>query len=83
LKKLLKLLALVQAVRHGRSYGGVGAYEPFRRKKWKKRDQRRYGAYGYPPHGYGYGHDPYYGRPRPRGLKGMIVEAILHRLLRR
>jgi hypothetical protein len=84
-KKLLKLLSLVQAVRHGHPPYGAGAYQPFKGKKWKKRERyRRYGAYGgHPPHGYGSsGYDPY-GHPRPRGLKGMIVEAILHRLLRR
>ena len=85
MKKLLKLLSLVQAVRHGHPPYGAGAYKPFKRRKWKKRERHRgYGAYGHPPYGHdhGAGYDPY-GRPRPRGLKGMIVEAILHRLLGR
>jgi hypothetical protein len=71
-KKLLKLLALVQTARHGRAYHAAGA-----RKPWKRKG-RRHHPYGY----HGMGPDPY-GRARPRGLKGVIVEAILHRLLRR
>jgi hypothetical protein len=83
-KKLLKLLSLIQAARHEHPYGAGAAYQPFKRKKWKRGERyRRHGAgYGHPPYGHGSGYDPY-GRPRPRGLKGMIVEAILRRLLRR
>jgi hypothetical protein len=72
-KKLLKLLALVQAARHGHAaYRAAGG-----RKPWKRKGRRHY-PYGH--HGAGPGP---YGRARPRGLKGVIVEAVLHRLLRR
>lgn len=78
MKNLLKFLALARAARHGRFHG----HKPWKAKKWKK-----HRAYGYDPR-YShspYGHGPYgYGPPpRPRGLKGLILEAILHRLLRR
>jgi hypothetical protein len=66
-KKLLKILGLIQGARHG--YGAYG------HKPWKKRKRYAYGPYDHPSHGYG-------GR-RPKGLKGLLVEAILHRLLRR
>lgn len=84
MKKLARLLALTLASRHG--HGPIaGGYKPWKRRKWKAHKQYGYGPYhghqpGYPPpppYGYGYGH------PRPRGIKGLIVEAILHKLLRR
>jgi hypothetical protein len=74
-KKLLKLLALTQAARHGRAYHAAGARKPWKRKKWEGRRHHPYGYYRAGPGAYG--------RARPRGLKGAIVEAILHRLLRR
>lgn len=77
MKKLLKLLTLIQAVRHGGGYAARG-YKPWKGKKWKRGRH-----YGYDPYGYGpppYGSQPY---GRPKGIKGMVVEAILHRWLRR
>jgi hypothetical protein len=74
-KKLLKLLALVQAARHGRAYHAAGARKPWKRARWEGQPRHPYGHYGAGP-------SPY-GRTRPRGLKSAIVEAVLHRLLRR
>jgi hypothetical protein len=89
LKKLMKLAYLVQAARRGHGYGH-GGYKPWKgKKKWKRH------GYGYgPPPGYGpgyehgpgpgyghsYGHGPGYGYGRPRGLKGIILEAVVRRL---
>jgi hypothetical protein len=83
LKKVLKLLSLYQAARHGHSYGS--SQGPWKRKKWKGHKHRRYGSHGYPPypppHGYGSDHAPYsYGRSR--GLKGVIIDAIMRKLLK-
>ncbi len=88
MKKLLKLFSLVQAVRHGGGYA-ARSYKPWKGKKWK--GGRKHQAYGYqphaappPPYGYGPAHDPYgQAHHRPRGIKGMLLEAIVHRLLRR
>lgn len=74
MKKLLKLAALVQAARRGT---GPASYEPWQGKKWKGRKHQGYGPAHDP-----YGHGPYAHR-RPRGLKGMLVEAIVSRLFRR
>jgi hypothetical protein len=85
LKTLARLLLERYAHRHDR-------YPPHPYKPWKKHKKgkrhwgwpgdHRYGA----PHGYdgsyGYG-APYAPPPRPRGLKGLIVEALLRRLMRR
>jgi hypothetical protein len=81
-KKLLKLLALAQAARHGHAaYRAAGARKPWKHEKRKGRWHDPH--HGHHPYGYhGMGPGPY-GRARPRGLKGVIVEAILHRLLRR
>lgn len=83
MKKLLKLLAAVQTARHG--HAGY-AYKPWKGKKWKGQKYGAYGPHGYPPHGSPYGHGPAYpphGYARPRGLKGMLLEAVLNRLLRK
>ena len=94
LKKLLKLVSLYQATRHGHHYGS-SPHKPWQRTKWKGHKRDRYSGYGhqpygpphgydrppYPPHGYGADHGPY-GYGRPRGLKGMIIDAIVHKLLR-
>ena len=81
MKKLLKLLTMIQAVRHGGGYAARG-YKPWKGKQWKRGKRYAYDPYGY---GSGYGSHPYgpqaYGRPK--GVKGMVVEAILRRLLRR
>jgi hypothetical protein len=88
LKKLLKLVSSYQATRHGHRYGpsyGSASYKPWKRKKWKGHKPDRYGGYGHPPypppHGYGPDHGPY-GYGRPRRLKGVIIDAIVQRLLR-
>jgi hypothetical protein len=80
LKKLVKLVSLVQAVRHGHAYGRT-AYKPWKgKKRWKGYGYGPYDARGYHrPSGYGYGP---HGHGRPRGLKGLILEAILRRLLK-
>jgi hypothetical protein len=81
MKKLLKLLTLIQAVRHGGGYAARG-YKPWKGRKWKRSKR-----YAYDPHGYGpgYGPQPYGPQPygRPKGIKGMVVEAILRRWLGR
>jgi hypothetical protein len=83
LKKILKLLSLYQAARHGHRYGP--SYKPWKRRKWKGYKHDRYGSHGYPPYppppGYGLDHGPY-GYGRPRGLKGAIIDAIVHKLLK-
>jgi hypothetical protein len=83
LKKILKLLSMYQAARHGHRYGSH--YEPWKRKKWKGPKHDRYSGYGYPPypppHGYGSDHGSY-GYGRPRGLKGVIIDVIVRKLLR-
>lgn len=97
LKKLLKLAHLVQAARHGHAHGGYKPWKG--KKKWKRHTYGQWGGpYGHHP-GYGpppgWGHDPGpgwgqpygyghpYGHGRPRGLKGLILEAVLRRLLGR
>ena len=93
MKKLLKLLSLYQTARYG--LGAARHHKPWKGKKWKGRKHQAYygqgpyggpGAYGPGPGpGYGgYGHGPYHQPyPRPRGLQGMLVEALVHRLFRR
>lgn len=71
MRKLLKLIGLVQAARYG--LGAQGRYG----KPWKK-GKKRYHAAAYGPQGY-----PPYGRRGSGGLKGMVLEAILRRLFRR
>ena len=86
MKKLLKLLALYQAARHGGGHAaGHRPYKPWKAaKKWKKQQRRYHGhGYGYQHPRDPYGHGPYHHPPRPRGVKGLILEAVLHRLLRR
>ena len=75
MKKLLKLFSIIQAVRYGaRSRGG---YHGPGKKYWKKRSHT---PYGHGPSAYG---SPY-GYPRKsRGIKGLLVEALVQRLLRR
>ena len=82
LKKLLELVHLVQTARHGHP-----PYRPWEgKKKWRRQAYGRYDRHGPPPGaGYGYGPHPGYGPPpdghgRPRGLKGLILEAVLRRL---
>ena len=81
MKKLLKLLSLYQAARHGHRHGP--SYKPWKGKKARKHD--RYGGYGRPlpspPYGYGFDHSPY-GHARPRGLKGVVIDAIVRKLLK-
>ena len=83
MKKLLKLLSLYQAARHGHCYGP--SHEPWKREKRKGREHDRYGAYGCPPppppYDYGPDHGPY-GHARPRGLKGVVIDAIVRKLLK-
>jgi hypothetical protein len=85
LKKVLRLLSSYQAGRHGYRHGS--SHEPWRpeKKKWKGRERDRRGGYGHPPYapppGYGYDHGPY-GQGRPRGIKGMIIDAIVRKLLK-
>ncbi len=98
LKKLSKLLAFYQATRHSHRHGpsyGSASYEPWKRKKRKGHGHDRYGGHGhqpygpsqgydrppYPSHGYGPDHGPY-GHGRPRGFKGMIIDAIVRKLLK-
>lgn len=87
LKTLARLFLERQLHRHGGS------------KPWKKgKKHRRWGHPYDPRHDRSYGHDPRYDRPygydprydsggyghhRPRGIKEMIVRAIIDRLLRR
>ena len=88
MKKLLKLLSLYQAARHGHRYDS--SYKPWKGKKWKRREHERHGGYGHPPppppYGYGAGQDPYghgpYGHARARGLKGVVIDAIVRKLLK-
>ena len=82
MKKLLKLLSLYQAARHGHHYDSS---KPWKREKWERREHERYGGYGYPPppppYGYGPGRGPY-GHARAQGLKGVVIDAIVRKLLR-
>ena len=83
LKKIVKLLALAGASHYGHRHGPY-SHKPWKRRKWRGHEHGPYGGYDYPPpppYGYGPGHAPY-GYGRPRGLKGLIVEAILQRLFR-
>ena len=80
LKKLVRLVSLVQAARHGH---GRAAYKPWKGKKWKR---HTYGSSyesssgsGHPA-GYGHGYGPQ-GHGRPHGLKRLLVEAVPRRLL--
>ena len=84
LKKVLRLLSSYQAARHGYRQGP--SHEPWRPKRKRKGYERdRSGGYGHPPYapppGYGYDHGPY-GQGRPRGIKGMIIDAIVRKLLK-
>ncbi len=64
-----KLLKFIGLVQAARyGLGARGGAKP-----WKKPKRHAYGSHGHPP----------YGRRGPGGLKGMALEAILRRLLRR
>lgn len=81
LKKVLRLLSSYQSTRHGYRHGP--SYKPRRpKKKWKGRER---GGYDHPPYapssGYGYDYGPH-GHGRPRGIKGMIIDAIVRKLLK-
>jgi len=85
IKKLVKLFFSLRGV----SYG-PRPYKPWKDKRWKAHKRARHHThidprYGYPPFGqppgYGGHHAPYGGHHhRPRSIKGMVVEAILHKL---
>ena len=79
LKTLLRLLLEGRGKRYDHR-------SPYSYKPWKKpkKSRRPYGWHGDDRYGYGdrYGHMPP-GYHRPRGLKGMIIDAILRRLLKR
>jgi hypothetical protein len=93
LKKLAKL-ALRHAVDrgmtggYGHGYGPHHGGKPWKRKGWKADRGHGWGPYGghHPGHHQGYhqaGPSPYESHPghRPaRGIKGMIIEAILRRI---
>jgi hypothetical protein len=83
LKKILKLLALYQAARHGHRYSS--SHKPWKPKRWKGHKHDRYRGHGHPPypspHGYGSDHG-LGGYGRPRGLKGVIIDAIVQKLLK-
>jgi hypothetical protein len=85
LKSLIRLLLDRQSGRyHHPSHHGYGSH-PYKPWKKGKKDRRGYDWYPDPRAGYGpgpYGHPPH-GYHRPRGIKGMILEAILHRLMKR
>jgi hypothetical protein len=78
LKKLRKLLSLYQAARRGHCYGS--SHRP-----WKR--QKRSGASATATAAtatrllYGPDHGPY-GHARPRGLKGVVIDAIVRELLK-
>lgn len=81
LKKILKLLSLYQANRHGHRYDS--SYKPWKGKKWKGHKYDRSPDYGHPPppYGHGSGYGPH-GYSRPRGLKGMVIDMIVRKLLK-
>jgi hypothetical protein len=88
LKKLSKLLALYQATQHGHRHSasyGSASYKPWKRQKWKGPRHDRYSGHDHQPygspHGYRPDHGPY-GYGRLRGLKAMIIDAIVHKLLK-
>ncbi len=79
----MKLLSLYQAARHGHRHGS--SHEPWKRGKRKGRKHDRHGGYGRPPAPSAlrrrFGRDPY-GHARPRGLKGVVIDAIVRKLLK-
>ncbi len=78
-KKIAKLIfSLWQSRQPGYGYGHG---KPWKYKKQKGYKGRRHWDHGgYPPYGHGYGYPGHY---RPRGVKGLIVDAVLRRLLHR
>jgi hypothetical protein len=70
IKTLLKFLAKHWLRRRSSERGYRYASRPWKRKRWKD-DDRRYAS---PP--YGYDKDVY---ARPRGIKGLIFEALRRR----
>jgi hypothetical protein len=80
MKKLLKLLSLYQATKRGYRYG-PSSPKTWKRAKWKERRHTRHGGYGYPPPPHGYEQHPY-GHHRSRGLKGMLIDVIVRKLLK-
>lgn len=85
LKSVLRLLLDRYGRHHGHRPSYPPAYGSHPYKPWKKgkKHRRPYGWHA----GLGYGSGPYddrpYGYQRPRGIKNLIIEAVLHRLLKR
>ena len=79
IKSIAKLIfAIWQSRQHGYHYGYGKPWKPKKRKGYKH--GRDWGHHGYPPYGQEYGHPGYH---RPRGVKGLIIDAVLRRLLHR
>ena len=79
LKTILRLLLESRSKRY--DHRGPYGYKPWKKHK---RSRRYDGWHGDDRYGYEgrYGHMPP-GYHRPRGIKGMIIDAILRRLLKR
>ncbi len=78
-KKIAKLIFFLwQSWQPGYGYGHGKPWKYNKRKGYK--GGRHWNHGGYPPYGHGYGYPGHY---RPRGAKGLIVDALLRRLLHR
>jgi hypothetical protein len=77
IKKVAKLLFILwQSRQGGYAYGKPWKYK---KRKGYKHDWR-WAQGGYPPYGHGHGYPGHY---RPRGVKGLIIDALLRRMLHR
>jgi hypothetical protein len=79
IKSIAKLIFTIwQSRQPGYGYGYGKSWKP-KRRKGRKYD-RHWGYHGHPPHGHEYGSPGYH---RPHGVKDLIIDAVLRRLLHR
>ncbi len=83
IKSIAKFIFTIWQSRQGRygphyGYGHGEAWKSTKRKHYKY--GRNSGHYGYPTDGHDHGYPGYH---RPWGVKGLIIDAVLRRLLHR
>jgi hypothetical protein len=79
IKSIAKLIFTIWQSRQ--PYYGHGHGKPWKSKKRKRyKHGPHWSHHGYPPYGHDYGYPGYH---RPRGVKGLIIDAVLRRLLHR
>ena len=79
IKSIAKLIFTIWQSRQ--THYGYGHGKPWNSKKRKRyKHGRSWDHRGYPPYGHDLGYPGYH---RPRGVKGLIIDAVLRRLLHR